>query len=44
MKYAEHTDTGTLGDGTKGTAEKGRITVERGVANIADYIQNFMEK
>lgn len=44
VKYAEHTDTGTLGDGTKGTAEKGRITVERGVANIADYIQNFMEK
>ena len=44
VKYAEHTDTGTLGDGTKGTVEKGRITVERGVANIADYIQNFMEK
>ena len=26
VKYAEHTDTGTLGDGTKGTVEKGRIT------------------
>lgn len=44
VKYAEHTDTGTLGDATKGTAEKGKICVERGVERIVDYIQNFMEK
>lgn len=44
VKYAEHTDTGTLGDATKGTTEKGRICVERGVERIVDYIQNFLEK
>ncbi len=44
VKYSEHSDSGTLGDATKGTAEKGKITVERGVANIVDYILNFMEK
>lgn len=44
VKYAEHGDSGTLGDATKGTAEKGRITVERGVERIADYILNFLEK
>jgi len=41
--YREHTDTGTLGDATKGTAEKGRIAVERGVERIADYILNYLE-
>ena len=44
VKYAEHTDSGTLGDATKGTAEKGKICVERGVERIVDYIQNFLEK
>lgn len=44
LPYAEYTDSGTLGDATKGTAEKGKITVERGVARIVDYIQNYLEK
>lgn len=42
--YAGYTDSGTLGDGTKGTVEKGRITVERGVERIADCIKNYLEK
>lgn len=44
LPYAEYTDSGTLGDGTKGTAEKGKIAVERGVARIADYIKNYLEQ
>lgn len=44
LPYAEYTDSGTLGDGTLGTAEKGKITVERGVARIVDYIKNYLEK
>lgn len=43
-EYAGYTDTGTLGDGTLGTAEKGKIAVERGVARIVDCIKNYLEK
>lgn len=42
--YHDYTDTGTLGDATKGSAEKGKIAVERGVAQIVDYIKNDLEK
>ena len=43
-EYAGYTDTGTLGDGTLGTAEKGKIAVERGVDRIVDCIKNYLEK
>lgn len=43
-EYAGYTDTGTLGDSTLGTAEKGKIAVERGVARIVDCIKNYVEK
>ena len=43
VPYAGYTDTGTLGDATKGTAEKGKIAVDRGIARIVDYIKNYLE-
>lgn len=43
-EYAGYTDTGTLGDGTLGTVEKGKIAVERGVERIVDCIKNYVEK
>lgn len=44
LPYAGYTDSGTLGDATKGTAEKGKIAVERGVDRIVDCIINYLEK
>ena len=44
LPYNGYTDSGTLGDGTKGTAEKGKVAVERGVDRIVDFIQNYLEK
>lgn len=34
IKFDKYTDTGTLGDAVKGTAEKGKIIVERSVDRI----------
>lgn len=42
--YRSYTDSGSLGDATKGTAEKGAEAVKRGVERIADYILNYLEK
>ena len=43
VSYDRYTDSGTIGDATAGSAEKGKITVERGVAQIAAYIREVME-
>lgn len=43
IPYKQYTDTGTIGDATAGTAEKGRLIVERAVEEIAAYIKEVME-
>lgn len=40
--FIEYTKTGTLGDATKGTAEKGAETVRRAVEEISNYINDCM--
>lgn len=44
VTYENYTNTGTLGDATIGTEEKGRITVERGVKEIVSFIKNYLEQ
>lgn len=43
IKFGKYTDSGTLGDATKGTAEKGEIIVERSVNRIIEFIQEYYE-
>lgn len=40
--YAKYSTTGTMGDATKGTAEKGKLVVERAVDEMADFIQRYL--
>ena len=40
--FIEYTNTGTLGDATKGTAEKGAEVVRRAVEEISGYINDCM--
>ena len=40
--FIEYTKTGTLGDATKGTAEKGAEAVRRAVDEISGYINDCM--
>lgn len=42
--YMDLTDTGTIGDASLGTAEKGKIVVERGVEEICKCITEYLEK
>lgn len=41
IPFDKYTETGTLGDATKGTAEKGKIIVERSVERILEFIQEY---
>ena len=41
IKFDKYTDTGTLGDAVKGTAEKGKIIVERSVDRIVEFIEDY---
>ena len=41
IKFDKYTDTGTLGDATKGTAEKGKVIVEGSVERIIDFIEEY---
>ena len=41
IKFGKYTETGTLGDATKGTAEKGKIIVERAVDRICEFIEAY---
>lgn len=41
--YERYSQTGTLGDATVGTAEKGKIIVERGLDEICSYIETVMK-
>ncbi|WMJ83802.1 creatininase family protein [Oscillospiraceae bacterium LTW-04] len=42
--YGSYTKTGTIGDATLGSVEKGRIAVERGVKEIAACIKGYLEQ
>ncbi|HWP50581.1 MAG TPA: creatininase family protein [Clostridia bacterium] len=44
VTYGSYTKTGTLGDATLGSAEKGRIAVERGVKEIVACIKGYLEQ
>lgn len=44
VDYVKYTDSGTIGDATAGTAEKGKLAVERGVAQIVSYIREVMQR
>jgi creatinine amidohydrolase/Fe(II)-dependent formamide hydrolase-like protein len=39
-RYGDSTDTGVVGDGTLGTAEKGAETVRRAVARTLEFIRS----
>ncbi|MEG0793953.1 MAG: creatininase family protein [Lachnospiraceae bacterium] len=41
IKFGQYTNTGTLGDATKGTAEKGKIIVDRSVDRIVEFIEEY---
>lgn len=40
--YDKYSTTGTMGDATKGTAEKGKIVVERAVDEMVDFINRYL--
>lgn len=40
--YDKYSTTGTMGDATKGTAEKGKIVVDRAVEEMVDFINNYL--
>ena len=41
--YDKYSETGTLGNATAGTAEKGKIIVERGVNEICTFIKEYLK-
>lgn len=41
IPFDKYTDTGTMGDATKGTAEKGKIIIEKSVARIVEFIEAY---
>jgi len=41
--FHDYTDIGMTGYATMGTAEKGKIAVDRSVAQMADFIRNYLE-
>lgn len=41
IPFDKYTDTGTMGDATKGTSEKGKIIVERSVDRIVEFIEEY---
>lgn len=41
IPFDKYTDTGTMGDATKGTAEKGKVIIEKSVARIVEFIQAY---
>lgn len=41
IPFDEYTLTGTLGDATKGTADKGKLIVERSVDRIVEFIEDY---
>ncbi|SHH03054.1 creatinine amidohydrolase [Anaerosphaera aminiphila DSM 21120] len=43
-KYDEYSVTGTMGDATIATAEKGKIVVEKGIEEISNFINNYLRK
>jgi len=44
LAFKKFTDNGTIGDAKAGSAEKGKIVVERGVNEIVNFIKNVLEK
>ena len=41
IPFDKYTDTGTMGDATKGSSEKGKIIVEKSVERIIDFIKAY---
>ena len=44
LTFDKFTNNGTIGDAKAGSAEKGKIVVERGVNEIVNFIKNVLEK
>lgn len=42
--YAKYSETGTMGDATKGTKEKGEIIVNRAIDEMVDFINEYLRK
>lgn len=44
LPFNRYTDNGTIGDAQAGTAEKGKIVVDRAVRELVDFIRDVLEK